>query len=649
MKHNFTSRRRSRWIRQQVETTQVFSLAMTAVLLGSSVIYLLSNDTEACFLLASACVFQAAGSWITFGYPKSSWVRAAPHMAFLLAALMMAKLMGTSKGLSLSVFLMMSFPFLNHSLRETRSILTLLTINSAVLIAVSPLVPLFATSPPSVIAREYALLPPVLLGSAFILFSLARAATLRSKARSSSPVVAKVDPASFHPSLILQRIAIDPIDRLLHRVHQSTQRSLASYPMGPAHRALQDRLKATTELQTILCTTPMDEFSTPETFAVGEALEEVAMVLAPALHARRLHFSLDISNSGTVSITCSKLSFQALLIQLLAEPLNGRGDGEVSLHLGTTIDDQTVQLRLELLDNTTTTTVEHSQLQLTLESMRPWVQQLSGTLSRVQNTRSTSHTIIEFSAPLAQAETLPPLPLASAVVHISNPETSRVLATHLTNRGLYARVKGPDPTDPPELVITHAMHFSTHRDAARAFGVDPTQVLLVGTDEDNLPIDLPLPIQRTALWAATERSLQAPRANITEHGNPTRVLLIDDSPVERAVMKKLLHSLGFDTDVACDGAEAMNSFNPEIHHVVFTDLCMPRVNGLETALELRKRSPSAALTLVGVTSELELIDSQHPSGPFSALLPKPVRVQDVKRVLGHILKTQQTEAEAKRS
>jgi two-component system chemotaxis response regulator CheY len=82
------------------------------------------------------------------------------------------------------------------------------------------------------------------------------------------------------------------------------------------------------------------------------------------------------------------------------------------------------------------------------------------------------------------------------------------------------------------------------------------------------------------------------------------VLIVDDSPGMRKVIRKMLGQSGFATDLcveAGDGVEALNVLSKERVDIVFTDINMPNMNG-EELMEKISVSPEYQHLLVLVVS-----------------------------------------------
>ncbi len=104
------------------------------------------------------------------------------------------------------------------------------------------------------------------------------------------------------------------------------------------------------------------------------------------------------------------------------------------------------------------------------------------------------------------------------------------------------------------------------------------------------------PVRQSALFRALRDAL-APKSS--EPGSkpaalPTenlglRVLVAEDNPVNQKLAVRLLEKLGCRVDVAGDGREALTAVARLPYDVVFMDVQMPELDGLQATIELRRR------------------------------------------------------------
>lgn len=78
----------------------------------------------------------------------------------------------------------------------------------------------------------------------------------------------------------------------------------------------------------------------------------------------------------------------------------------------------------------------------------------------------------------------------------------------------------------------------------------------------------------------------------------TLVLVIDDDPAIRDVLRQTFERAGFDVDLAVDGGEGMECYRRRRPDVVITDIVMPDREGVETMLEIKEFDPGAKIIAI---------------------------------------------------
>ena len=78
-----------------------------------------------------------------------------------------------------------------------------------------------------------------------------------------------------------------------------------------------------------------------------------------------------------------------------------------------------------------------------------------------------------------------------------------------------------------------------------------------------------------------------------------RILVVDDEPAVREAVDRALRLQGYETELAADGAEALDALADRAPDALVLDVLMPRVDGLEVCRRLRAagdRTPVLVLT-----------------------------------------------------
>ena len=116
---------------------------------------------------------------------------------------------------------------------------------------------------------------------------------------------------------------------------------------------------------------------------------------------------------------------------------------------------------------------------------------------------------------------------------------------------------------------------------------------------------------------------------------PERVLVVDDSAVNRAVLKAMLKKIGVtDIELAVDGKAALDILEKgPAFDIVLSDMWMPVMDGAELVKRIRADERLSKLKVCSITADVEARATYRAQG-FDALLLKPVTIDKLLGLFG---------------
>ncbi|MFO1083207.1 MAG: PAS-domain containing protein [Reyranellaceae bacterium] len=169
---------------------------------------------------------------------------------------------------------------------------------------------------------------------------------------------------------------------------------------------------------------------------------------------------------------------------------------------------------------------------------------------------------------------------------------------------------------------------------------------LIAAPGDSPLADLP---GADAAAAAAAAALGAAAAGATPESlaaEANRVLVVDDHPINREVLVRQLGTLGVAADSAPDGLAGLQAWQRGRYAIVFADVHMPTMDGLEMTAEMRRiemaedrpRTPIVAVTANAMAGE----DERCRAAGMDGYLSKPVSLARLRATLQRWLKGDDT-------
>lgn len=150
---------------------------------------------------------------------------------------------------------------------------------------------------------------------------------------------------------------------------------------------------------------------------------------------------------------------------------------------------------------------------------------------------------------------------------------------------------------------------------------------------EKTPVVASTPIASTPVWEELgEKSQYFPAAP------KPRVLIVEDNPVNRNILATLLKKMGLEFDQAVDGQDGLEQYQRQHYELVLMDIQMPRMDGNEATIEMRKveaeRKAATKTYIWALTGLASSADEQLvKSSGADDVLTKPVRMKKLQEML----------------
>ncbi len=122
-----------------------------------------------------------------------------------------------------------------------------------------------------------------------------------------------------------------------------------------------------------------------------------------------------------------------------------------------------------------------------------------------------------------------------------------------------------------------------------------------------------------------------------ENGEHQNVLVVDDNPINLKIIVKILGRMGFNVQVALNGSECLEKLEQHRFNIVFMDVMMPVMDGIEATKEIRKRESDRQLdhqVIIAMTANAMRGDREKCiAAGMDGYVAKPINLEALKKEL----------------
>jgi len=123
-----------------------------------------------------------------------------------------------------------------------------------------------------------------------------------------------------------------------------------------------------------------------------------------------------------------------------------------------------------------------------------------------------------------------------------------------------------------------------------------------------------------------------------------KILVIDDEPQVRRLIRQMLTRAGHTVQEASDGAEGLEQLRVDPPDLIITDILMPNKEGIETIRDVRRQAPGLPILVISGNPGSSLYMEMARMLGAHAALAKPFRTVDLLRAVDDLLAPRQAVA-----
>ena len=117
-----------------------------------------------------------------------------------------------------------------------------------------------------------------------------------------------------------------------------------------------------------------------------------------------------------------------------------------------------------------------------------------------------------------------------------------------------------------------------------------------------------------------------------------KILVVDDQRGMRLTLSGVIEDEGYDVTGVEDGYQAIDAASKTPFDVIFMDIKMPGINGVQTFREIKKISPSSVVVMMTGFAVEDLVEEALDEGAFSVVY-KPFDIDRVIKLIESVLRS----------
>src|ERR1051326_6898795 len=118
---------------------------------------------------------------------------------------------------------------------------------------------------------------------------------------------------------------------------------------------------------------------------------------------------------------------------------------------------------------------------------------------------------------------------------------------------------------------------------------------------------------------------------------PLRILVAEDNVVNQKLLLRILQHMGYTADLAANGLEVLDALKRQQYHLIFMDVEMPEMDGLEATREITHHPQAYKRPTITGTTATAMEEDRKKSleAGMDHYISKPIRIVEIQQAIEH--------------
>ncbi|MDA8794046.1 ATP-binding protein, partial [Bacteriovoracaceae bacterium] len=146
----------------------------------------------------------------------------------------------------------------------------------------------------------------------------------------------------------------------------------------------------------------------------------------------------------------------------------------------------------------------------------------------------------------------------------------------------------------------------------------------------SLPLELDEKVNQNKVLLGEESKINL----VNQENYPHHILVVEDNEINQRIACSLLGKLGYDVDKANNGKEAIELAKKRKYSLIFMDMQMPEVDGIEATRQILKDDPLIQPKIIAMTANIFEEDKKNCfDAGMIGFINKPFTLIDIKKAI----------------